>query len=227
MRRLVHRETHQAHGQTGVSYTPELYLGSQVVAGYNYRFLCKAQVVVPGASETWAIVQIYEDLDGNATVTEVTNLTNEEAAQYGVEPATSETVQIANPFVDCDSFEAAATVAGFAITAPETVEAYPNRMIQAVADNMIQVFYTTGDLADERTEHILVRKAVGSEDVSGDYNDYASVTEQDINGTTVTLKGDGKLIYLAVWTDGDFSYSVAVSNGTDLDTMLKLANTLE
>ena len=69
-----------------------------------------------------------------------------------------------------------------------------------------------GDLAEEETASVLFRKAVGSEDISGDYNEYASVTEQDVNGRTVTLKGDGKLTYLAIWTDGEFSYSVSVSN---------------
>lgn len=68
----------------GVDYTPVLYLGSQIVAGRNHRFLCQAQVVFPDAPLTWAIVEIYEDLEGNAEVTNVTDLTAEEAAQYGV-----------------------------------------------------------------------------------------------------------------------------------------------
>lgn len=216
-------------GYTGVSYTPMLYLGQQVVAGMNYRFLCKAQVVVPDAPETWAIVEIYEDLEGNAEITGITDLTDEQAAQYGMAIETPDVggMQIANPFVDCDDFDAAAKIAGFAITAPETVEGYPNRMIQAVKNDMIQVFYTTGDPADEATQEVLVRKAVGSEDVSGDYNEYASVTKQDVNGLTVTLKGNGDLMNLATWTDGNYSYSVSVSDGAGLDAILSLVNALK
>lgn len=67
----------------GVSYTPVLYLGFQVVAGYNHRFLCKAQVIYPDAQESWVIVEIYEDLEGNAEITNVIELTAEQAAQYG------------------------------------------------------------------------------------------------------------------------------------------------
>ena len=215
---------------TGVDYTPVLYLGTQVVAGYNHRILCKAQAVVPDAPESWVIVEIYEAPDGKAEITNVLDVSAEEAAKYGVEIAAQEPIsggmQIANPFVDCDSFDAAKEIAGFAINAPETVDGYPERMIQAVENDMIQVFYTDGDLAEEGTPHVLLRKAVGIEDVSGDYNEYASVREQEVNGLTVTLKGDGKLSYLATWTDGSYSYSVSVSNGMTEDAILTLVNSL-
>ena len=58
---------------TGVSYTPVAYLGTQVVAGTNHLFLCKTAPVVPGAAETYALVTVYEDLKGNASVTDVQN----------------------------------------------------------------------------------------------------------------------------------------------------------
>lgn len=214
---------------TGASYTPVLLLSTQVVAGYNYRFLCKAHGSYLESPETWAIVEIYEDPQGNATLTDVTDITDEEAAQYGVEIGAADIggMQIANPFIDCESFEAAAEIAGFAITAPEGVEGYPNRMIQAVEADMIQVFYTTGDMAVSDTESVLLRKAVGSEDVSGDYNEYGEVSEQDVDGLTVTLKGDGERVYLAIWTDGDYSYSVSVSDGAGLDAILELVNGLK
>lgn len=55
----------------GVDYTPVAYLASQVVAGSNHCVLCKATPVVPDAKTTYSIVYIYEDLEGNAEVTEV------------------------------------------------------------------------------------------------------------------------------------------------------------
>ena len=48
-------------------------LGTQVVAGTNHLFLCKTAPVVPGAAETYALVTVYEDLKGNASVTDVQN----------------------------------------------------------------------------------------------------------------------------------------------------------
>ena len=58
---------------TGVEYTPVAYLASQVVAGTNHKVLCKAEVVNPNASPTYAILTIYEDLEGNAEITEIIN----------------------------------------------------------------------------------------------------------------------------------------------------------
>ena len=55
----------------GVDYTPVAYLSRQVVAGTNHRVLCKAVTVVPGAVPTYAIVTVYEDLTGNAEITDV------------------------------------------------------------------------------------------------------------------------------------------------------------
>ena len=195
----------------------------------NYRFLCKGRATVPGAEEVWAILEVYQDLEGNAEITNILDLTDAQAAQYGVDTSASyfSGMQIANPFVDCESLDAAAEIAGFAISVPENVEGYPNRAVQAIRNDLIQVFFATGDMAQSDTEYILLRKGVGSEDISGDYNEYTSVTEQEVDGKTVTLKGDGSIIYLATWTDGDYSYSVSFSDGADPDTVLALVNALK
>lgn len=214
---------------TGMEYTPVRLLGQQVVAGMNYRFLCKGRATVPGTEEVWAILEVYQDLEGSAEITNILDLTDAQAAQYGVDTSASyfSDMQIANPFVDCDSLDAAAEIAGFELTLPEALDGYPNRTVQAIENNLIQVFCADGDMAQSDTEYILLRKGVGSEDISGDYNEYTSVTEQDVDGKTVTLKGDGSIIYLATWTDGDYSYSVSFSDGADLDTVLALVNALK
>ena len=61
-------------GLVGVGYEPVAYLGSQVVAGLNHCFLCKATVVYPGAEPAYKLVYIYESLDGNASLTDVADL---------------------------------------------------------------------------------------------------------------------------------------------------------
>ena len=61
-------------GLAGVGYEPVAYLGSQVVAGLNHCFLCKATVVYPGAEPAYKLVYIYESLDGNASLTDVADL---------------------------------------------------------------------------------------------------------------------------------------------------------
>ena len=64
-------------GFVGVSYRPVELLGTQVVAGTNYRILCDAQVVYPGAEPYQAVVTIYQDLDGNAEILDITELNTE------------------------------------------------------------------------------------------------------------------------------------------------------
>ena len=62
-------------GFAGVGYEPIAYLGSQIVAGTNHAFFCKAQVVYPNAQPYFAIVFIYEDLEGNAEIQDIASMT--------------------------------------------------------------------------------------------------------------------------------------------------------
>jgi hypothetical protein len=56
---------------TGMDYEPVAYIASQVVAGTNHLVLCKATVVIPDAEPKYSLVYIYEDLSGNAEITEM------------------------------------------------------------------------------------------------------------------------------------------------------------
>lgn len=58
-------------GFVGVDYSPVALLSTQIVSGTNYCFLCEATVVYPGAETSYALVYIYEDLQGNAKITEI------------------------------------------------------------------------------------------------------------------------------------------------------------
>lgn len=58
------------HGFSGVDYTP-IAVASQVVAGSNYCFLCKAKAVYPNAPEFVAKVYIYQPLQGAPHITHI------------------------------------------------------------------------------------------------------------------------------------------------------------
>ena len=58
----------------GVSYEPVAYLGSQVVAGTNHCFLCKATIVYPNAVPSLVLIYIYEDLQGNTEILNIADL---------------------------------------------------------------------------------------------------------------------------------------------------------
>ena len=57
----------------GGTYEPVAYIGSQVVAGTNHRILCKYTPATKDPKSTYAIVTVYEDLEGNAEIIEILN----------------------------------------------------------------------------------------------------------------------------------------------------------
>ncbi|MBP5168414.1 MAG: SGNH/GDSL hydrolase family protein [Oscillospiraceae bacterium] len=80
-------------GLLGVNYTPVALVGTQVVSGMNYCFLCEAKVVVPDAVPYYANITIYKDLNGKATVTEIEKLETHSASEiaaYVEEPGSDE-----------------------------------------------------------------------------------------------------------------------------------------
>ena len=63
-------------GLLGVSYTP-LAFASQVVAGLNYSFLCKATAVVPDPPTRVVKMHLFQPLPGGGTpqITQIIDIT--------------------------------------------------------------------------------------------------------------------------------------------------------
>ncbi len=59
---------------TGAVYDEECVLAYQVVAGMNYCVLCRVTPVTPNAVSHWALVYVYEGLDGTCEILEVKDL---------------------------------------------------------------------------------------------------------------------------------------------------------
>ena len=64
-------------------------------------------------------------------------------------------------------------------------------------------------------ESLTFRKSQENGDNSGDYSLYDVTLQIDINGSTVTLKGDGTRYFLAVWQADGYSYSLSSHKGDD------------
>ena len=123
---------------------------------------------------------------------------------------------IANPFVDYDTLAEAADAAGFELTAPTSIDGFDAPHVQLMSGKMLQLIYTGGD------QRLLIRKAAGRDDISGDYNSYAETKTARVNGTDVTLKGaDGK-VSTAVWCAGGYSYAVLSDTPMAPDIMMDL-----
>lgn len=113
--------------------------------------------------------------------------------------------QIPNPWQEYKTVSEAAKAAGISFSVPEKLENYTVSYVQAM-DGIVEVTYSDG------SNEICVRKGRGTDDISGDYNVYKNVSEKEIGGNTVTLKGNGDGVISAVWTDGKYSYSIYSGN---------------
>lgn len=61
-------------GLGGAIHTPIAYLGSQVVAGTNYAYLCKTELVTADPVTKLTLVTVYNDLEGNASILDVADV---------------------------------------------------------------------------------------------------------------------------------------------------------
>lgn len=61
----------------------------------------------------------------------------------------------------------------------------------------------TGD-----NQSLSYRKAKGTEDISGDYNEYQNEKHLTITGLDVLLKGNSEKYTLVSWTDGTYAYAL-------------------
>ena len=55
-------------GLTGADYEPVVLLATQVVSGTNYKYLCLETTVTANPVSSWAVVTVYEDLDGSCSI---------------------------------------------------------------------------------------------------------------------------------------------------------------
>lgn len=142
-----------------------------------------------------------------------------EAAADGGESAAPDSagVQIPNPFTEYDSLEEAEAAAGFSMAVPETIDGFPERVFRVLGaggeDAMLEVICRAGETAERE---IRIRKAPGTEDISGDYNQYSETGTVAVGDLDVAVKGDDGQARLAVWTADGYACSLAVYGGAGI-----------
>ena len=147
-----------------------------------------------------AIVACGKKEEAKQETTETTNVTQEQD------------VGVPNPYEIVDTLDEASKIAGFNLSVPATYGDYKKQVIQAIEDDMIEVIYFN----DTDNEGLRIRKAKGTDDISGDYNEYKNVETVKIGDYDVTEKSDGGNILVVTWTDGTYSY-VINPNGTEIN----------
>jgi len=66
---------------------------------------------------------------------------------------------------------------------------------------------------------VILRKAAGSEDISGDYNVYGETKSVGVGDRDVTMKGNGGTVSLALWTEEGYTYAVTSDAGMSPEAM--------
>ena len=119
-------------------------------------------------------------------------------------------MQIPDPWTDCESLEKTAELTGFDMAAPDAIDGFSSRIIRAMDKDIIEVIYQT-----ENTDEGEIRKGVGGEDISGDYNRYAEISTVHVDDLRVTMKGADGQISLAIWTSGGYADSIGLGGSAD------------
>ena len=136
-------------GLVGAEYTPVAYIASQLVAGTNHLMLCRVKPIVPApnAIEKYALVYIYEDLQGNVTLDKVvdsgawTYLSDEAqpGGWYETSPELSDELRAA--FEQATENYIAAKLTPLAVVAEQVVAGKNYRYFCQVAPNAETVDY--------------------------------------------------------------------------------------
>ena len=130
--------------------------------------------------------------------------------------------QIPNPFVRYETLEQAAQAAGFELTAPATANGSDTRVFQAIEGELLEVTYYKGD-----NETACVRKAPGSENISGDYTVYPQVNTVTVDGIKITMSGDDDKVRLATWMSSGYTYAVSAVGGISSSDMTALVSAIQ
>lgn len=127
-----------------------------------------------------------------------------------------------NGIVELGSAEELSETIGFETAAPEALPF-------AVEKTLYIAYWET--LAEIRCigegKTSILRKSVGNEDNSGDFNSYNDSTRVVVDDKEILLKGNGGSYSLAVWQDAGFSYSLRLSDALGRDEMLGIIETVK
>ena len=129
-----------------------------------------------------------------------------------------EQTTIANGMAEVASAAALADAVGFpAAEAAELPFAVEETTYTSYWGELAEIRYAGGGrIADLRT-------SAGTEDNSGDYTDYPAVTELTVGAVTAELRGEAAERYtLAIWTDGQYAYSLRLSDGQSTEVWQRL-----
>ena len=165
-----------------------------------------------------------------ATMADSTSIAQQSASEMTTDGETGEQqsfseleiTDMINPWVDVETQQDAQEQAEFTIQLPTSLpDEYGNPSFRVIPGDILEADYTgTGG------GQIAIRKAVGTEDPSGDYSQYSHSQQVKTGEITVTMKGNDGAVCLAVWQDGEYAYSIDVyeASGIPVEEMTRMVS---
>ena len=128
-----------------------------------------------------------------------------------------EFVMAPNPNAGEKSIDEIRDELGYDFKIPQYIpDGYTETAATLMFDETVQITYENDD------DTLMYRTAKTDEDISGDYNVYEVCETEIVNSDEVKLKGDGKTVYTAVWSEGESAYSLNSQNGLSKDTFIEI-----
>lgn len=134
----------------------------------------------------------------------------------------SDFAQAAAPCEEFGTIEEVERAVGYEIVIPDSFGDYSDRSFSVMFGTMLQVQYRDAD----GNTGLCIRKASGTDDISGDCNSYDNVSEIVVGECSVTLKGNEDKYFLAVWSFGEYSYSVSADKGASGEELTEMIKTI-
>ena len=116
-----------------------------------------------------------------------------------------EIVGMPNPFVEYKTVDEAQKVLPFSAVVPSNVKGYELKNVSVMSNEMLQLIYKNGD------KEITYRVEKGSNDISGDYNEYKDIKTVKVGDVEVKVRKSEETMS-TIWTNGGLTFSL-YSNG--------------
>lgn len=116
-----------------------------------------------------------------------------------------EIVGMPNPFVEYKTVDEAQKVLPFSAVVPSNVKGYELKNVSVMSNEMLQLIYKNGD------KELKYRMEKGSDDISGDYNEYKDIKTVKVGDVEVKVRKSEETMS-TIWTNGDLTFSL-YSNG--------------
>ena len=160
----------------------------------------------------------------------VTACSTDEPEDVPAEPSTSQSISAEDhtaaepegPYVEYQTLEDAEHAVGFSWTIPETIADSTDREFRVVDGSVLDILYEQGE-----TRTACIRKALGTENLSGDPTDFEQMEEVSVGDIMVSMKGANDLYSLAVWNDDTYTYSVSLDTGVSQEELSQLVQSLQ